>query len=153
MGNRMKDIRSLSNPFIESDNVLNVYIKRRDALITGIVAGCAILILMVLAIVNQFYLGCIVLAVMFLFAFAAFRNMYLTTAPKMIIDQVGITLDKETYRWEEIERIIFEEELSEGSDYLWIYLRNEKKVSLIINSFLDQPITIIANHIMKYYKN
>jgi hypothetical protein len=71
----------------------------------------------------------------------------------MIIDKNGIALDKDRYRWEEIDKIFFKEDLSEeGCDYLSIFLKNEEQVSLMLDGLLDQSITVIANYITKYFK-
>jgi hypothetical protein len=153
MGYNSNDIRALSNPSIKCGDSLNVYIKRKDALITGIVSVSAILFLMILVIINGFYLGCIVLTIMLILVFLAFRNMYFTTDPTLIIDENGLTFDKETYKWQEIEKIIFEDNGAESSDYLRVHLKNNKKASFMLDSFLDQSVTAIATQITKYYKN
>lgn len=152
MGYNLKDIRVLSNPSIKCGDSLNVYIKRKDALITGIVCVSAILFLMILAIIHGFYSDCIIITIMLILCFLAFRNMYLTTDPILIIDENGLTFDKETYKWQEIDEIVFEDNGDESSDYLKIHLKNNKKASFMLNSFLDQSVAAIATQITKYYK-
>jgi hypothetical protein len=152
MADKIKDVTAYCNPFTECAEVLHVNINKKRSLVEGAVTTGIVIVMSVLLFANSFWIFGIVSLLIAIVLFFVYRNMYLSSNPKMTIDKHGIMLDNKLYLWEEIDKIeVKEGQTDEGSDFLNIHLKDKRIVILTLDAYLDQRITTIANYIVKYF--
>ena len=153
--NQEIDISTLYDPLVavrESLEVRSVRTKSVKRFITYVAVLIFFLIALLFNISKNNPGGIIVSSIMAgLIIFLVIDDFY-PKKPSMVVEPAGITLENKVYGWKDIEAVIYEKDVDEGYDYLVFYFKNNRIIYFTLYTELDQSLTTIANHILKYYK-
>jgi hypothetical protein len=96
-----------------------------------------------------------VLIVFFVLAIRHPLQLYLFSkkgAPYLLVDEDGIYFKNDRYLWLEIESIKFERyRTTSFAERLHLFLKNDKKIIIDLEFFIDADIEKIAGYINHYY--
>lgn len=153
--NQEIDISTLYDPLVavrESLEVRSVRTKSVKRFISYVAVLIFFLIALLFNISKNNPGGIIVTSIMVgLIIFLVIDDFY-PKKPSMVVEPAGITLENKVYGWKDIEAVIYEKDVDEGYDYLVFYFKNNRIIYFTLYIELDQSLTTIANHILKYYK-
>lgn len=153
--NQEIDISTLYDPLVavrESLEVRSVRTKSVKRFITYVAVLIFFLIALLFNISKNNPGGIIVSSIMAgLIIFLVIDDFY-PKKPSMVVEPAGITLGNKVYGWKDIEAVIYEKDVDEGYDYLVFYFKNNRIIYFTLYTELDQSLTTIANHILKYYE-
>jgi hypothetical protein len=155
MGYKKIDISELIDPAIQCDDQLIVNVDKKTSLISGLVFVGISIVILVLSISKFSGLPIWGIGIILLIGLLYTIQNLVTHNPVLKIDKTGVSFsDKEFYSWDSIDKIVYEQDKSnEGSSYLKFYLKDEKEKELTNDGFLDQPISVIATYINRYFRN